>query len=145
MTQWMEIISWGATLLGLGGGTLLFYNSKRRIEQAKSRENEVKADIAEADAYCKRIRNLSEEITQLSEEIRKVRGQLTEALGELQKTKEELTTANSLIHTLKINKEEMQELLTNTEKENRELKRSNSILRKKLHKLMNQNDKNEEV
>lgn len=144
MDKWMQVITWLVGILGLGGGGLLFYKSKKRQEDAKTKEAQVKADLAEADAYIKRIKNLSEEVKSLSQEVCTVREELLETRGELQKTKEELIAANALIRGLKMNKEEMEKMLNNLTSENAELKRSNSILRMQIGNLKKRNNKAEE-
>ena len=140
----MQVITWLVGILGLGGGGLLFYKSKKRQEDAKTKEAQVKADLAEANAYIARIKNLSEEVKSLSDEVCTVREELLQTRTELQKTKEELIAANALIRGLKMNKEEMEKMLSNLTSENAELKRSNSILRMRVGNLKKRNNKDEE-
>lgn len=144
MDKWMQMISWLVGILGLGGGGVLFYRSKKKSEDAHAREAKVKADLVEVDAYTARIKNLSEEVKSLSDEVSSVRQELLETKGELQKTKEELIAANALIRGLKMNKQEMEEMLTNLKSENVELKRSNSILRMQVGGLKKRNNKAEQ-
>lgn len=147
----MQVITWLVGILGLGGGGILFYKSKKRQEDAKTKEAQVKADLVEANAYVSRIKNLSDEVKDLSQEVCTVRkeltetrSELTETRGELQKTKEELIAANALIKGLKLNKQEMEEMLSNLKSENEELRRSNNILRRQVGNLKKRNNKAEQ-
>ena len=141
MREWMEIGSWILAVLGLSGTGILFYRSKKLSEEARAKEAQTKSDLAEADAYITRIKNLSADVKQLSDDAREIREELLKTLSELQTTKEDLMAANALIKEYKLNKTALEETITNLKQENTELRRQNSILRMQTGNLKKRNNK----
>jgi chromosome segregation ATPase len=144
--EWLNYISALIGMLGLGGGALLFYGSKKKSAEAKSKEDKVNADLKEISAYLTRIENLSQTVDELSRKVACLRKELFSADEEIERLRAALKLAEievekrqKLIESLKANKATLEDQIKSLEIENAELTKKNEVLKKRISNLKKSN------
>lgn len=144
--EWLNYISALIGMLGLGGGALLFYGSKKKSAVAKSKEDKVNADLKEISAYLTRIENLSQTVDELSKKVACLRKDLFSADEEIERLRAALKLAEievekrqKLIESLKANKATLEDQIKSLEIENAELTKKNEVLKKRISNLKKSN------
>lgn len=144
--EWLNYISALIGMLGLGGGALLFYGSKKKSAVAKSKEDKVNADLKEISAYLTRIENLSQTVDELSKKVACLRKDLFSADEEIERLRAALKLAEievekrqKLIESLKANKATLEDQIKALEIENAELTKKNEVLKKRISNLKKSN------
>lgn len=144
--EWLNYISALIGMLGLGGGALLFYGSKKKSAEAKSKEDKVNADLKEISAYLTRIENLSQAVDELSKKVACLRKDLFSADEEIERLRAALKLAETeiekrqkLIESLKANKATLEDQIKALEIENAELTKKNEVLKKRISNLKKSN------
>jgi chromosome segregation ATPase len=144
--EWLNYISALIGMLGLGGGALLFYGSKKKSAEAKSKEDKVNADLKEISAYLTRIENLSQTVDELSKKVACLRKDLFSADEEIERLRAALKLAEievekrqKLIESLKANKATLEDQIKALEIENAELTKKNEVLKKRISNLKKSN------
>lgn len=144
--EWLNYISALIGMLGLGGGALLFYGSKKKSAEAKSKEDKVNADLKEISAYLTRIENLSQAVDELSKKVACLRKDLFSADEEIERLRAALKLAEievekrqKLIESLKANKATLEDQIKALEIENAELTKKNEVLKKRISNLKKSN------
>jgi chromosome segregation ATPase len=144
--EWLNYISALIGMLGLGGGALLFYGSKKKSAEAKSKEDKVNADLKEISAYLTRIENLSQTVDELSRKVACLRKDLFSADEEIERLRAALKLAEievekrqKLIESLKANKATLEDQIKALEIENAELTKKNEVLKKRISNLKKSN------
>lgn len=144
--EWLNYISALIGMLGLGGGALLFYGSKKKSAEAKSKEDKVNADLKEISAYLTRIENLSQAVDELSKKVACLRKDLFSADEEIERLRAALKLAETeiekrqkLIESLKANKATLEDQIKALEIENAELTKKNEVLKTRISNLKKSN------
>lgn len=144
--EWLNYISALIGMLGLGGGALLFYGSKKKSAEAKSNEDKVNADLKEISAYLTRIGNLSQAVDELSKKVACLRKELFSADEEIERLRAALKLAEieeekrqKLIESLKANKATLEDQIKALEIENAELTKKNEVLKTRISNLKKSN------
>lgn len=144
--EWLNYISALIGMLGLGGGALLFYGSKKKSAVAKSKEDKVNADLKEISAYLTRIENLSQTVDELSRKVACLRKELFSADEEIERLRAALKLAEieekkrqKLIESLKANKATLEDQIKSLEIENAELTKKNEVLKTRISNLKKSN------
>ncbi len=144
--EWLNYISALIGMLGLGGGALLFYGSKKKSAEAKSKEDKVNADLKEISAYLTRIENLSQTVDELSRKVACLRKELFSADEEIERLRAALKLAEieeekrqKLIESLKANKATLEDQIKSLEIENAELTKKNEVLKTRISNLKKSN------
>lgn len=144
--EWLNYISALIGMLGLGGGALLFYGSKKKSAEAKSKEDKVNADLKEISAYLTRIENLSQIVDELSKKVAGLRKELFSADEEIECLRAALKLAETeveqgqkFIESLKANKATLEDQIKALEIENAELTKKNEVLKTRINTLKKSN------